>query len=154
MPELSHCSLEEVASMPTDSKVHHGLDGRKQPIIVGEIGGCWDPPDSPLAGHLVAKPGSSRKFLPRKNLHDFGSLSCFPRTYLHAYIYIYTHTHPGLRALSYPGLACTALRCASRLSMRKWWSASVMGVLHPASELPFLGMSVGCDYAGWHYSNC
>ena len=51
------------------------------------------------------------EFLPRKNLHDFGSLSCFPRTYLHAYIYIYTHTCGLTRiVLPWPSLHCTALR--------------------------------------------
>ena len=100
-------------------------------------------------------PALAENFYPAKTYTISAPCHAFHvHTCMHIYIYIYRHTHPGLRALSYPGLACTALRCASRLSMRKWWSASVMGVLHPASELPFLGMSVGCDYAGWHYSNC
>ena len=53
MHQLSRAFVDEV-SMPTDSKVHHGLDGRKQPFVVGEIGGCRDPPDSPVARRLVA----------------------------------------------------------------------------------------------------
>ncbi|CAE7949151.1 unnamed protein product, partial [Symbiodinium sp. KB8] len=62
VPALSETGKCVIASFAETLgvQVHHGLDGRKQPFVVGEIGGCRDPPDSPVARDSAVEGSRSR----------------------------------------------------------------------------------------------